>query len=336
MPWSYPDNVPASMKYLKPSIQKKAIAISNHVLQATGDEGKAIAIGISKAKSVHDKKVSIVKLAATLSHKNVVVQNIVQAIKENDQSYLKKKYEKLKGKIRGRKKMSIIKLAQARWRSFLSAASSTSALKNNVGKLLVGSQAPKTYGQIAKGYAGLTQNLAQNAPLSKEMLDQSKRFVGAGLTRPNIEVNPLHTAITKRGLGKPVAPVVSKSGMASSKIQNPIGGEEFHDIAHGGDFHSLNARLKGNAPYPLQAPANVNGRIQTNGMQVIKQNSDMHTAGVTSGYARNAAEMKGTTPGLLTGRIQGKYLFPNPTVKGEFAIPHEHMSKIINGQVKSL
>ena len=63
MPWSYPDNVPASMKYLKPSIQKKGIAIANHVLETTGDEGKAIAIGISKAKSVHDKK-SLVKLAS--------------------------------------------------------------------------------------------------------------------------------------------------------------------------------------------------------------------------------------------------------------------------------
>lgn len=63
MSWSYPDNVPPSMKYFKPSIQKKAIAISNHVLANGADEGKAIAIGISKAKSVHNKKASLVKLA---------------------------------------------------------------------------------------------------------------------------------------------------------------------------------------------------------------------------------------------------------------------------------
>jgi hypothetical protein len=64
MPWDYKTgNIPTSMKYLKPSIQKKAISIANHVLSSTGDEGKAIAIGISKAKSLYDKKSSLVKLA---------------------------------------------------------------------------------------------------------------------------------------------------------------------------------------------------------------------------------------------------------------------------------
>jgi Skp family chaperone for outer membrane proteins len=67
MPWDYKSgNIPTSMKYLKPSIQKKAISIANHVLLSTGDEGKAIAVGISKAKSVHDKKGSLVKLAFIL------------------------------------------------------------------------------------------------------------------------------------------------------------------------------------------------------------------------------------------------------------------------------
>lgn len=66
MPWQYPNNIPDSMKYLKPSIQKKAIAIANHVLDNTSDEGKAIAIGIAKAKKVHDKKIGLVKLAIIL------------------------------------------------------------------------------------------------------------------------------------------------------------------------------------------------------------------------------------------------------------------------------
>ena len=60
MPWSYPDNIPPSMKYLKPSIQKKAIGIANHVLSSTGNDGIAIATGIKKAKQHHD---SLVKLA---------------------------------------------------------------------------------------------------------------------------------------------------------------------------------------------------------------------------------------------------------------------------------
>jgi uncharacterized protein YdaT len=50
MPWS--DEVyPNSMKNLSPEIRVKAIHIANAVLERTGDEGKAIAIGISKAKT---------------------------------------------------------------------------------------------------------------------------------------------------------------------------------------------------------------------------------------------------------------------------------------------
>ena len=50
MPWHYPDNVPPAMIHFKPSIQKKAIAIANHVLESTGDDGISIATGIKKAK----------------------------------------------------------------------------------------------------------------------------------------------------------------------------------------------------------------------------------------------------------------------------------------------
>lgn len=64
MPWSYPDNIPSSMKYFKPSIQKKAISIANHVLESTGDEGVAIATGIKKAKQVHSQVKSFHKIAS--------------------------------------------------------------------------------------------------------------------------------------------------------------------------------------------------------------------------------------------------------------------------------
>jgi uncharacterized protein YdaT len=97
MPWDYKSgDIPTSMKYLKPSIQKKAISIANHVLSSTGDEGKAIAIGISKAKSVYDKKGSLVKLAV-LSHHNAFIQKILKAIKKGDKQYLVNKYENLVG-----------------------------------------------------------------------------------------------------------------------------------------------------------------------------------------------------------------------------------------------
>ena len=68
MPWSYPDNVPASMKYMKPSIQKKAIAIANHVLQSTGNDGEAIATGIKKAKVHHDKMFKVASVIAKLKN----------------------------------------------------------------------------------------------------------------------------------------------------------------------------------------------------------------------------------------------------------------------------
>jgi uncharacterized protein YdaT len=138
MPWDYKTgNIPTSMKYLKPSIQKKAISIANHVLSSTGDEGKAIAIGISKAKSIHDKKGSLIKLEAKQVYReaarkhhpdmggnaekfkklstdwegiensnwfqklaalqnNVIVKQILTAIKQGDKDFVEEKYDKLK------------------------------------------------------------------------------------------------------------------------------------------------------------------------------------------------------------------------------------------------
>ena len=64
MPWSYPDNVPDSMKYLKPSIQKKGISIANAILRNGGDEGIAISTGIKKAKQLHSKVKSFQKTAS--------------------------------------------------------------------------------------------------------------------------------------------------------------------------------------------------------------------------------------------------------------------------------
>lgn len=49
MPWTK-DDYPASMKNLDPDVREKAIEIANAVLEEDKDEGKAIAIGIDKAR----------------------------------------------------------------------------------------------------------------------------------------------------------------------------------------------------------------------------------------------------------------------------------------------
>ncbi|WP_197282683.1 hypothetical protein [Bacillus sp. FJAT-18017] len=49
MPWSKND-YPASMKNLDPEVREKAIEIANAILEDDNDEGKAIAIGIDKAR----------------------------------------------------------------------------------------------------------------------------------------------------------------------------------------------------------------------------------------------------------------------------------------------
>lgn len=54
MPWSAND-YPSAMKNLSPEARRKAIEIANAVLAESGDEGKAIAIGISKAREHFDK-----------------------------------------------------------------------------------------------------------------------------------------------------------------------------------------------------------------------------------------------------------------------------------------
>ena len=49
MPWNE-DRYPASMKHLPPMVRAKAIEIANALLEEGCDEGKAIRIGIAKAK----------------------------------------------------------------------------------------------------------------------------------------------------------------------------------------------------------------------------------------------------------------------------------------------
>ncbi|CEG27525.1 hypothetical protein [Bacillus sp. B-jedd] len=58
MPWSKND-YPASMKNLDPKVREKAIEIANALLDDGNDEGKAIAIGIDKAREYvenHEEK----------------------------------------------------------------------------------------------------------------------------------------------------------------------------------------------------------------------------------------------------------------------------------------
>lgn len=55
MPWSVGD-YPSSMKNLDPKVLRKAIDIANAVLEETGDEGRAVSVGIAKAKEFFEKK----------------------------------------------------------------------------------------------------------------------------------------------------------------------------------------------------------------------------------------------------------------------------------------
>ena len=55
MPWSAGD-YPSAMKNLDPKVRRKAIEIANAVLEETGDDGRAISVGIAKAKEFFEKK----------------------------------------------------------------------------------------------------------------------------------------------------------------------------------------------------------------------------------------------------------------------------------------
>lgn len=95
MPWTYPSDVPDSMKYLKPSIQRKAVSIANAILRNGADEGTAIATAIKNAKKHHDKKGTLVKLAFRVNPNSVFLRNFRKAIKRGDHDFLKNNYSKL-------------------------------------------------------------------------------------------------------------------------------------------------------------------------------------------------------------------------------------------------
>ena len=49
MPWTA-DRYPPAMNHLPPNVRLKAVEIANAVLAEDGDEGKAIRVGIARAK----------------------------------------------------------------------------------------------------------------------------------------------------------------------------------------------------------------------------------------------------------------------------------------------
>ena len=49
MPWTL-DRYPPAMRHLPPLVRAKAVEIANAVLAEDGDEGKAIRVGIARAK----------------------------------------------------------------------------------------------------------------------------------------------------------------------------------------------------------------------------------------------------------------------------------------------
>jgi uncharacterized protein YdaT len=49
MPWT-PERYPAAMRHLPPAVRLKAIQIANALLEEDGDDGRAIRIGIARAK----------------------------------------------------------------------------------------------------------------------------------------------------------------------------------------------------------------------------------------------------------------------------------------------
>ena len=106
--------------------------------------------------------------------------------------------------------MSLIKLAVAKWRTFLNAATSNHDLQNRVGKLLVGSQAPKTFGKAAKGYAGFTANVTTQ-PLSKDLLDQSKNL------KTLVEETVAEIRVFEEKLGIEI-PVIAGGGSDAERI----------------------------------------------------------------------------------------------------------------------
>ena len=71
MPWEYPNNVPQSARYLKPSIQRKTVAIANAILRNGGPEGVAISTGIKKAKELHKKNIEKTAFIQAGPHSNL-------------------------------------------------------------------------------------------------------------------------------------------------------------------------------------------------------------------------------------------------------------------------
>ena len=231
--------------------------------------------------------------------------------------------------------MSIVKIAQARWRQFLSLAKDGKDLGERASKLLVNSPGlgNHRFYRVADEVKKVKRFVYRNEGTLTDSIKDAKKIISQGHKLSSAASNPIHGIVNLNKVNTDQARGYARNDMKKildakrgNDIRKPFGGEEYHDIFHGGEINAIKAKLQGNSPYPMEANALVGNKIESSGIQVhTKPNNRLEI------YAQRAAGEKLSQPAILQGRIKGKYLFHNNSFSGggdEYGIPHSFLKHI--------
>jgi len=206
--------------------------------------------------------------------------------------------------------MSLIKLAQAKWRQFLDKAKDSHELSNRINQLVRN----KRVSPVDHILSGDLRESIHKLPLN-DSKKNSKHFISRVLTR-----NEKHIPTDE----------------LRANIRNPVGGETYYPIHHGADLNSIRAKLEGNSHYPIDEGSMklLNGQLENRGIFVHSKSTERLGA-----YAKRTTYLRLGTPATLQGQIKGKYLYRNNNFSGagdEYIIPKQYLQHIENPMVKRL
>jgi hypothetical protein len=222
-------------------------------------------------------------------------------------------------------KNQIEKIAQSKWRKLIDSAKDIDELKHTSGNMLRNVKA--VYSDVPYGslLAKIRDDIARGTIQLPDAKIGAKKYISQILSK-------FHNNYPKTKMQMKAEKL--KKYISTKNARHLLDGEDYIDIIHGAEANRIKGYFHGRgAAYPIP-PVKVGGKIINKGIFVHSQYGDRASA-----YAHDSAVPRLGEPGILTGKIQKKYVARHNDYSGggdEYLIPKEHLDKIIDRKIDKI
>ena len=235
------------------------------------------------------------------------------------------------------------KAAQTKWRALIDSAKDAKGLSNtfsefNRNKKVIGMNTPieqsgiKELASLADKKKSAKQFLSKYNQKERQLPFMRQKAKDLSKEHKDIRLEVAHDNLDER---KMVARKKTNHSMGiESGTKDP---EEYMDIIHGTNRAKAKAFLQGgNGASKTESHMKLdNGKSTNMGIQVHSK-----VKGRAKGYADQQSGVRGGDSVELTGKVQRKYLYPNPSRGSgggdEYGLPSIHHDKIKDGKIREI